>query len=204
MAGLRDLMKEYERSRFPADRRLDLQGEAPRQARERALRWIQSRAHEAPGEELLLILERGLRPGQPNGAATRAVEGLLREVEGKLIDWWQPFAPGSLALRVALQANVLPGVEGWSPPADDGRTAETAGAALPPARADIPVELLGVAERAAELRREREGLSVRLLDVVLREVWNEAQALAMSERLSFGSALDRVLGTEARRAGVRA
>ena len=84
-------------------------------------------------------------------------------------------------------------------PGGDGRTAETAGAARPAPSADIPVELIGMATRAAELRIDREGLSARILDVVLREVWIEAQALAMEDRLTFEAAVDSVLSLEVER-----
>ncbi|MEX2570844.1 MAG: hypothetical protein WD737_06025 [Gemmatimonadota bacterium] len=199
MAGLSDLMREYERARFPAHRRLDLHGEGPRVARERALRWIQSRAHEAPGEELLLILERGGRPGRGPSPAASEVGRLLRDLEGKLIDWWQPFAPGSLAVRIANEPNVLPLPRPSRRPTGDGRTEETAGSARPPPRLDIPPELYEMASRTAELRISREGLSIGVLEVVLREVWIEVQALAMERRLTFAAALEDVFQAETRK-----
>jgi hypothetical protein len=51
----------------------------------------------------------------------------------------------------------------------------------------------------AEARRDREGLSVGLMDVVLRKVWIEAQAAAMAERISFEGALEALMEEEARR-----
>lgn len=192
MTGLSDLMREYERARYPEDRRLDVHAEGPGVARDRALRWIQSHAHEAPGEDLLLIVERGARPGRQPGPVEIAVRELLGQLQGRLIDWWQPFAPGSLAVRVAVEPRMQVPNERAVEPAGEGRTAETAGAARPHPAADIPAELLPMATRAAELRLERESLSIRLLDVVLREVWIEAQALAMEDRTSFADALARL------------
>lgn len=201
MAGLDDLPREYEARRFPPTRRLDLHGEGPRAARERALRWIQSFAHEEPGQELLLVVERGVRPGASPGPVRRSVEALLRELEGRLIAWWQEFGPGSLVVRVAEEPSMRPFPPPAAPvPADEGRTPETAGAAFVRPMDDIPEELLPVARRAAELRRDREGASVRLLEVLLRQVWIEAQAVAMSERLTFEAALERIAAEEEARA----
>ena len=197
MAGLHDLAREYEARRFPPTRRLDLHAEGPQVARERALHWIQSFAHEQPGEELLLIVERGGRPGRPGGPVRVAVEKLLEELRGKLIDWWQSFGPGSLAVRVS----ALPRMDAAGPARaaereGEGRTPETAGAALLAVHHDIPDELLDAAGRAAELRRVREGISVGLLDVVMRRIWIETQAAAMDERISFEDALARILDDE--------
>lgn len=201
MAGLHDLAREYEARRFPPTRRLDLHGEGPAVARERALHWIQSRAHEAPGEELLLIVERGGRPGRPASPVRSAVERLLEELQGRLIDWWQQFGPGSLAVRIADDPNMLPARDAPPPdPTDEGRTPETAGTALLALTHDIPDDLMDLALPAAELRRDREGISVRLLDAVLRRVWIEAQALAMSERVTFRKALRTILDEERARA----
>ena len=161
-------------------------------ARDRALRWIQSHAHETPGEDLLVIVERGGRPGKQPGPVEVAVRELLEELRGRLIEWWQPFAPGSLAVRIAIEPRMHVPAPRLAEPAGEGRTAETAGAARPHPAADIPADLLPIATRAAELRIEREGLSLRLLDVVLREVWIEAQALAMEEGTTFESALSRL------------
>ena len=202
MAGLNELMREYERARFPEARRLDLHGEAPRVARDRALQWIQSRAHESPGEELLLIVERGVRPGKPPSPREAEVRELLDSLRGRLIEWWQPFAPGSLAVRIGLE----PRMEPWPEPrprtdAGDGRTAETAGAARPAPEEDIPPELLDLARSVTMLRIEREGLSSRIMTVVLREVWIEAQALAMELRLGFDEALEAIRRREIDRIG---
>jgi hypothetical protein len=82
----------------------------------------------------------------------------------------------------------------------DGRTPETAGAALPDTAADIPPEILPAARQAAELRRDREGLSLGLAEVVLRRVWIEAQATAMADRISFAEAVGRLLDAERARA----
>jgi len=201
MAGFQDLSREYEARRFPVSRRLDLHGEGPAVARDRALRWIQSFAHEEPGAEVLLIVERGGRPGARPGPVRQSVEKLLDELAGGLIDWWAPFASGSLAVRIALEPQRVPLRRASDPAADrdDGRTPETASAAQPAPDVDIPPELLPVAESVAELRRDREGLSVGLLEVVLRRVWIEAQAIAMDERISFESALARLLETERRK-----
>ena len=201
MAGLHDLAREYEARRFPPTRRLDLHGEGPAVARERALRWIQSYAHEEPGQELLLIVARGGRPGRPASPVQTAVETLLRDLEGKLIDWWQVFGQGSLAVRVSENPRMYPhGAPPEPDPADEGRTPETAGAAVLATHHDIPDELMHIALPAAELRRDREGISVQLLDVVLRRIWIEAQAQAMSERVSFGQALGSILEAERARA----
>jgi hypothetical protein len=199
MADFRELAREYERRRFPIRRQLDLQAEGPGTARDRALRWIQSFAHEEPGAELLIIVERGARPGKPPGPVRRAVEKLLVELDGRLIRWWQPFGDGSLALRLAedprlLREAVPPAIEG------DGRTEETAGAAVLAAHHDIPAELMPLASTVAELRRDRERLSVGLLDVVLRRVWIDAQAEAMTHRVEFRAALESLLARERARA----
>lgn len=190
LSGLGDLMRQYERARYPQERRLDVHGEGPAVARERALRWIQSRAHEEPGQELLLIVARGGRPGKPPGPVETEVRSLLDELEGKLIDWWQPFAPGSLALAIAREPTMLNGGHARPAQPGDGRTRETAGAARPAPERDIPPELLDLATRIAELRVEREQHSIRVLPVVLREIWIEAQALAMEERVGFDTALE--------------
>lgn len=201
LAGLRDLLREYERTRYPNDRRLDLHGEGPLTARERALHWIRSRAHEEPGQELLLIVQRGGIPGMAPGPVEVEVRQLLDELQGRLIEWWQPFAPGSLALRIA----ALPRMDGRrvpvSVPVGDGRTEETAGSAWPEAREDIPGDLLDLATLATQRRLDREGLSARIFDVVLREVWIEAQALAMDRRIGFAEALEMVREDEIRRSG---
>lgn len=195
MAGLHDLTREYEARRFPASRQLDLHGDAPGPARERALRWIQSFAHEQPGEEVLLIVERSRRPTA--SPVRQAVERLLRELDGRLIEWWQAFGPGSLAVRIARDPRLVPfPAERPAAPKGEGRTPETAGAVLLSPHDDIPEELLGVAHRAAELRRMREGLSLGLADVILRRVWIEAQATAMSERITFQAALLRIVDDE--------
>ncbi|HUE95893.1 MAG TPA: hypothetical protein VMN39_04510 [Longimicrobiaceae bacterium] len=191
MASLGELRREYERAHFPADRRLDLHGEAPRMARERALRWIQSRAHEAPGQELLLIVERAVQPGRRPSAVAEAIRELLTDLNGKLLAGWHPFGPGSVALRIADFPSILP-LMAPARSEGDGRTNATSGAARPPPEDDIPAELLELATRTAELRIEREGLSSRVLDVILREVWIEAQAAAMETRTSFAAGLERV------------
>jgi hypothetical protein len=176
---------------------LDLHAEGPQVARERALHWIQSFAHEQPGEELLLIVERGVRPGRPAGPVRVSVEKLLDELRGKLIDWWQSFGPGSLAVRVSALPRMDPvGPAGAPRPEGEGRTPETAGTALLALHHDIPEELIDLASRAAELRRVREGISVGLLDVVLRRIWIETQAAAMDERITFEAALARILAEE--------
>lgn len=82
----------------------------------------------------------------------------------------------------------------------EGRTTETAGAAPLSPEADIPPELLPLARQAAEMRRTRERLAVSLLDVVLREIWIEAQAAAMSRRIGWEAALREVAAAEALRA----
>lgn len=195
MARWNELAREYEARRFPPTRRLDLQGEGPETARERTLRWIQTFAHEEPGTELLLVVERGSRPGGRKGALRQAVERLLDELSGGLVEWWQPFAEGSLAVRVARDPWRTPRRPA-SRPAGEGRTPETAGAAYLPPESDIPPELLPLARRIAELRRTREGLGVPLMDVLLRGLWNEAQVAAMTDRVSFAEALERMLAAE--------
>lgn len=197
MTGLGDLMREYERARYPEERRLDLHGEGPAVARERALRWIQSHAHEEPGQDLLLIVARGERPGRPATPVETEVRALLEELRGRLVEWWQPFAPGSLALRIARQPTMTSGRASRPSDPGDGRTAETAGVARPDPENDIPPGLLRLATHIAELRIEREQHSIRVLGVVLREVWIEAQALAMESRIGFGEALERLRVGEA-------
>jgi hypothetical protein len=115
MTGLTYLMREYERVRYPENRRLDLQAEGPETARDRALRWIQSRAHETPGEDYLVIVARSGRPGQPPSAVEREIRSLFDELKGRLIDWWAPFAPGSLAVRIATKPSMLRGRERSGP-----------------------------------------------------------------------------------------
>lgn len=195
---LNELSREYEARHYPPTRRLDLQGEGPETARARALRWLQTFAHEQPGADLLLIVERGKRPGSRKGPVRVAVEKLLDELRGGLIEWWQPFADGSLALRVARDPRLHPAAP---PPPDvgEGRTPETAGQGYLSPREDIPPELLPLAERVAELRRMREGLPVGVTDVVLRGIWIEAQARAMGERIPFETTLHALLRDEQQR-----
>lgn len=199
MAGLGDLAREYEAARFPADRRVDLHAEGPQTARERALQWIQSRAHEEPGQEFLLIVERGRGPRRPPTPVRLAVEKLLRELDGKLIEWWQEFAPGSIAVRIARDPAMWRGGKAPAAVPDEGRTPETSGVALLALHHDIPPKLQSIAGRAAEMRRQRDGISVRLLDSVLRRIWIEAQAIAMSERITVEAALERIEVEERRR-----
>jgi len=193
---LSELSREYEARHFPPTRRLDLQGEGPETARQRALRWIQSFAHEQPGADLLLIVERARRPEGRKGPVRASVEKLLEELKGGLIDWWQPFAEGSLALRVSADPHR------WGAPSSrphdptEGRTDETAGRAYLHPEADIPEDLLPLARHAAELRRTREGQAVGLLEVVLREIWIEAQAAAMTERIDWERALRAIASRE--------
>jgi hypothetical protein len=200
VSGFDDLARDYEARRFPPTRRLDLHGEGPGVARDRALRWIQSHAHEAPGEELLLVVERGRRPGRPPTPVRRAVEGLLSELQGRLIDWWQGFGSGSLAVKLAEVPDMRPPPRRPALPEGDGRTPETAGTAILALHHDIPDELMDLATRAAELRRVREEISVRMVDAVLRRVWIDAQALAMDRRIEFEDALERILEEERRMA----
>lgn len=200
MTRLNELAREYEARHFPPTRRLDLQGEGPETARERALRWIQTFAHEEPGVDLLLIVERGKRPGAKKGALRQAVEKLLNELNGGLIDWWQPFSEGSLALRVSHDPRRWVGNgRAKKPDPGEGRTPETAGAAYLAPEADIPPELLPLARRIAEMRRTREGLAVAVMDVLLRQIWNEAQISAMSQGGSFEEALGAIQREEERK-----
>ena len=53
-----------------------------------------------------------------------------------------------------------------------------------------------LARRTAELRRTRERQAVGLMDVVLREIWIEAQAAAMTDRISWESALQAIARRE--------
>jgi hypothetical protein len=197
VSGLNDLLRQYEAQRFPPGSRLDLHGEGPDTGRDRALQWLQSRAHEQPGAELLIIVERGRGRGLRGRSVRHAVESLLKRLDGGLIEWWQAFGPGSFAVRLAQVPRLVPLAEpDVVDPADEGRTPETAGAAAIRADLDIPPELLPAARRVAELRREREGLNVGLLDVVLRRVWIEAQARAMTERIDWARAMEAVLREE--------
>lgn len=203
MIGWQSLAREYEQKNFPPTRRLDLQAEGPATARQRALRWIQMWAHELPGAELLLVTERVARPGSGPGPVSRAVESLLRELDGGLIEWWQEFGMGSMALRIAEYPERFAAESDVDRPSSskeegDGRTPETAGVVTLAPEDDIPPELLPAARRAAELRREREGLSVGVSELVLREVWLSAQALAMEERVGFDHAVGRLLAEEER------
>ncbi len=195
MAHLNDLAREYEARHFPPMRRLDLHADGPDTARRRAERWIQTFAHEQPGANLLIVVERGGRGGRPTAVRT-AVQSLLDGMVGGLLEWWQPFGPGSLTLRVALDPRTAPLVTPVPEDPTDGRTEATAGAVLLTPEADIPGDLLPLARRGAELRRTREGLSVGLLQVVLRRVWIEAQARAMDQRVSFGAALEHIVRDE--------
>lgn len=197
MAGdMRDLMREYERSRYPADRRLDVQAEGPQTARERVLQWIQYRAHEEPGADLLVIVSRGTRPGALPTRVEAEVRKLLDELEGRLIEWWQPFAPGSLAVHLAAEPSMLRTTRTVQSGPGEGRTPETAGAARPTPGQDIPPDLFDRVQAVAELRIEKEGLSSRVMDVLLREVWTEIQVRAMEERLTFETVVDSVLEEE--------
>jgi hypothetical protein len=197
VAHLNQLFREYEAQRYPGTRRLDLQGEGPATARDRALRWIQMFAHEQPGADLLLVLERGRRVQTRKSAVRLAVEGLLAELTDLLVEWWQPFGPGSIAVRISRDPAMFRSEPGGPQPVEgEGRTPETAGARYLPPEADIPEELLPLARRAAELRRTREGLSVALMEVVLKRVWIEAQAEAMSEGATFQEALRRIYDEE--------
>jgi hypothetical protein len=195
VAQWNELAREYEARRYPPTRRLDLAGEGPETARQRALRWIQSFAHEQPGADLLLVVERMRRPGGRKSAVMASVERLLADLSGRLVDSWSPFGDGSLAVRVAAEPTMLaPEPRPVDAGGPEGRTPETAGAAYLDPEDDIPEELLPLARRAAELRRTREGLAVPLLPVVMRELWIEAQAIAMADRLTFEDAL-RVVAT---------
>jgi hypothetical protein len=193
---LDELAREYEARHYPPTRRLDLQREGPDSARERALRWIQTFAHEEPGADLLLVVERVRRHGRGKGPVRLAVEKLLDELNGGLIDWWQPFADGSLALRIARDPRRFAPPPAPKAVEGDGRTPETAGARWLAPQADIPPELLSLAERIAELRRVREGLPAGARDVLLRGIWNEAQARAMSERVPWERALQETFEDE--------
>lgn len=198
MAGLGDLARDYEAKRFPPTRRLDVHGEGPRVASERTLRWIQSFAHEEPGAELLVVVERGRGPRRPATPVRIEVEKLLRGLEGRLIEWWQVFGEGSLAVRVAADPRMWREAARPPEPPDDGRPADTAGVALRALGHDIPEELLDLATRAAELRRTREGISVAMTDTVLRRIWIEAQADAMIRRVDFERALESIVAEERR------
>ena len=198
MTRLNELAREYEARHYPLTHRLDLQREGPETARARALRYIQTFAHEEPGADLLLVVDRGTRHGRKNPVRV-SVEKLLEELKGGLVDWWAPFAEGSLALRVARDPRRWTAPARPAEPQGDGRTPETAGAAYVDAEDDIPGELLPLARRVAEMRRTREGLGVPLLGVVMRQIWIEAQAMAMSERVSFHDALTRAREDEERR-----
>ena len=198
MTRLNELAREYEARHYPLTRRLDLQREGPQTARERALRWIPTFAHEEPGADLLRGVERGHRPGR-KGPVRVSVEKLLDELRGGLVEWWAPFSEGTLALRVARDPRRWTAAARPAVAEGDGRTPETAGAAYVEAEDDIPEELLPLARRVAEMRRTREGLGVSLLGVVMRQIWIEAQATAMSERVSFHDALTRAREDEERR-----
>lgn len=193
---LNELSREFESRHYPPTRRLDLQGEGPETARQRALRWIQSFAHEQPGADLLLIVERARRAGGRKGPIRTAVEKLLDELNGNLIDWWQPFAEGSLAVRVSADPHRSRPAGPRPQDPGEGRTDETAGRAWLHPEADIPEGLLPLARQAAELRRTREGQAVGLTDVVLREIWIEAQAAAMTDRTDWETALEAIARRE--------
>lgn len=197
MARLNELSRDYEARHFPPTRRLDLQAEGPRSAPQRALRWIQTWAHEEPGAELLLVLERG--SGGRSGVRA-AVEAMLDRQEGGLIDWWQPFTSGTVALRIAEDPRMVRRkVVESAPEPDEGRTEETSGPAYVAPERDIPADLLPQAERLAEMRRAREGLSPALMEVVLRRVWIDAQAEAMTAEIGWAEALARLVRRETAR-----
>jgi hypothetical protein len=199
MRDLTGLARSYEDRRFPPARRLDLQAEGPEMARGRALRWIESVAHEEPGVELLLILERRAGPVR-TGSVRSAVEALLDDLTGRLLDWWEPFGPGSLVVRVSSSPDRFRRVAERDPrPGPAARFEEAAATGWVEPREDIPADLLPTAERIAELRRQREGLSPGLVDVMLQQIWVEVQALAMDESISFELALEEVLGREEER-----
>lgn len=157
-------------------------------------------AHEEPGAELLLVLERGrIGPTRP-GSTRAAVEALLEELRGGLLDWWQPFTPGTLALRIAFEPRRVRAGPLSDPAPDDGRIPATGGAAYLAPDRDIPPELLPLATRAAELRATREELSAMLIPLLTRRIWIEAETLAMSESVGWGDALARIVAAEERRA----
>lgn len=106
MARWTDLAREYEARRYPPTRRLDLHGEGPATARDRALRWIQTFAHEQPGADLLLIVERVRHGSARKGPVRAAVERLLGELEGRLVERWSVFGDGSLAVRISAAPDV--------------------------------------------------------------------------------------------------
>lgn len=197
MGTWNQLMRDYEERHFPVSRRLDVHAEGPLVARDLTLRWLRSRAHEDPGSELLVIAERGVRPGREHGAVWRAVESLLNEMQGKLLDWWHPFGPGSLAIGLSRAPDVLERPVAKQPEGE-GRTPETAGERYLATREDVPPELWDSVERIAEMRRERQGLSVGLLEVVSRRVWIDAQAAAMNQRIGFDEALQEIASVEER------
>ena len=193
---LNELSREFEARHYPPTRRLDLQGEGPETARQRALRWIQSFAHEQPGADLLLIVERTRRDHTRKGPIRMAVEKLLDELNGNLIDWWQPFAEGSIAVRVSADPHRYRPAGPRPEEPGEGRTDETAGRVWLHPEADITEELVPLARRVAELRRTRERQAVGLMDVVLREVWIEAQAAAMTDRTDWETALQAIARRE--------
>jgi hypothetical protein len=195
--AMTDPIREYEDARFPLDRRLDVHGEGPRVARERALQWIQSRAHEHPGQELLIIVDRGRAASRRPSPVAATVSELLDELTGKLIARWRPFAPGSVVVRIAEDPRMVrrPATDRPSP-LNDGRTDATAGAARPSPSIDIPPDLRAAANEAARLRMDREGLTTRVEEVVLREIWNEAQVRAFEGETSFADALASLLDEE--------
>lgn len=196
---LNELSREFESRHYPPTRRLDLQGEAPETARQRALRWIQSFAHEQPGADLLLIVERTRRAGGRKGPIRTSIEKLLEELNGNLIEWWQPFAEGSLAVRISRDPHRYRPAGPRPQDPGEGRTDETAGRAWLRPEEDIPEDLLPVARRVAEMRRTREGQAVGLMDVVLREIWIEAQVAAMTERTDWETALEAIARRERER-----
>jgi hypothetical protein len=191
---LNELAREYEARHFPPTRRLDVQNEGPQTVRDRVLRWVQSFAHEQPGADLLLVVQRGRHR---KGPVLLEVEKLLDELTGALIEWWQPFHEGSVALRIARDPRRVPAAKAPRP-VGEGRTPETAGTKYLSPLADIPPELLPIATRAAELRRTREGLMAGVAEVVLGGIWNEAQARAFTEGVSWERALRESLEAEER------
>jgi broad specificity phosphatase PhoE len=178
MRHVHESPRAYEARHFPAAYRLDLHADGPQAARRRALRWIELMAHEHPGDEVLLVVERGGAVRREPGAVRLEVEALLDELDGALIDRWQRFGTDGVAVRISPDPDRFREPEAAAEP-ELPEGSEKPEPMIDPT-ADIPAELRGLVRRGAELRRMREGHGVALMDTLMRRIWIAAQAAAMS------------------------
>lgn len=196
MRHVHESTRAYEARHFPAAYRLDLHAEGPQGARRRALRWIELMAHEHPGDEVLMVVERGGQVRRESGPVRLEVEALLEELNGALIDGWQRFGTDGVAVRISRDPDRFrEPEESTEPEVPEGR--DKPEPMIDPT-GDIPRELQAMVRRGAELRRMREGHGVALMDTLMRRIWISAQAAAMSGEGTVESALATLVKGEER------